>query len=120
MGSCRTDGASLCQIQGLDISISPLHQRMEYTELRLTDGVATFPWPRFSDTRIQVRNIETLDLTHEAPAVRHEPIYLLFFSVTPCLRGAKVLSLILVFALLTPFPHFASMITDEVRPPWPQ
>src|SRR6267142_1643221 len=43
------------QDQGFDISTSPLHQKIEYTELRLTHGVAAFPWPRFSYTRMQNR-----------------------------------------------------------------
>jgi len=65
---------------------------MEYTELRLTDWVAAFPWPRFSDARILGSKYRNPGFGHsEAPAARHEPIYLLVFSVTLWLRGVLLL-----------------------------
>src|SRR6267142_2440309 len=44
MGSCRTAGASLCPNQDFDISTSPLHQKIEYTELRYTAEEAEVFW----------------------------------------------------------------------------
>src|SRR5258708_19283845 len=43
------------QGQGFDISISPLQQEVECTELQFTQCEVAFPWPRFSDNRIYVR-----------------------------------------------------------------
>src|SRR5712672_4400990 len=92
MGSCRTAGVSLYPNQDFNISTSPLHRKMEYTELRLTHWVAAFPWPRFSDARILGSKYRNLGLRQsEAPAARHEPIYLLLFSVTLWLRGVLLL-----------------------------
>src|SRR6267142_4689512 len=83
-------GLRCIQTQGFDISTSPLHQKMEYTELRLTHGVATFPWPRFSDARIQVRNIETLFLDTAKPrrsGTNPSIFWFLRDSVAPWCKG---------------------------------
>src|SRR5216683_6385125 len=49
------------------------------------------PCPLLPDG-IRVSKYRSPVASSETPAVRRGPIYFLFFSVSPCLRGAKVLS----------------------------
>src|SRR6267142_5794798 len=105
MGSCRIAGASLCPKSGVSIfELIYAYQRTEATEMWLPHGSIAVPCTPFSDGGVKSKYRNPGFGHREAPAVRHKPIYLLLFSVTPCLRGAKVLSLVFDFV----FVGFAS------------
>src|SRR5216684_9294456 len=94
MGSCRTAGASCVKTR-----VSIFRTYIRTSENRGHGNVATqwsiaVPCTPFSDGEVKSKYRNPGFGHSEAPAVRHEPIYLLFFSVTPWLRGAKVLSLV--------------------------
>src|SRR5258708_33521080 len=93
MGSCRTAGASLCPKPRFRY-FEPIcaYQRTEATEMRLPHGSIAVPCTPFSEGEVKSKYRNPGFGQSEAPAVRHEPIYLLFFSVTPWIRGAKVFS----------------------------
>src|SRR5260221_14749741 len=95
MGSCRTAGVSLCPKPGFRY-FEPIYayQRTEATEMWLPHGSIAVPCTPFSDGALTSKYRNPVFGHGEAPAVRHEPVYLLFFSVALCLRGAKVLSLV--------------------------
>src|SRR5216684_7658702 len=92
MGSCRIVGASLCPKPGFRY-FEPVYpyQRTEATEMRLPNGSIAVPCTPFSDGALKSKYRNPGFGHSEAPAIRHKSIYLLVFSVTPWLRGAKVL-----------------------------
>src|SRR5216684_5794252 len=84
-------GLRCIQNQGFDISnLIYAHQRTEATGMRLPNGSIAVPCTPFSDGEVKSKYRNPGSGYSEIPAVRHEPIYLLFFSVTLWLRGAKV------------------------------
>src|SRR5260221_10566480 len=106
MGSCRTAGVSLCPKPGF--------RYFDFTapSENGVHGTAIDPW----GSHISVASVlwyayigskyRNPGFGHsETPAVRHEPIYLLVFSVTLWLRGAKVLSLVGASDLLAATPE---------------
>src|SRR5216684_5269003 len=87
MGSCRTAGVSLCpkpEFRYFDFT-SPSENGVHGTAI--DSWVATSPWPRFSDARIQVRNMRNPGFghseTHNSPAQTHLSFVFLCDSVAP-------------------------------------
>src|SRR5258708_39382494 len=88
MGSCQTAGASLCPKPGFryfDFT-SPSKNGVHGTAI--DPWVVTFLWPRFSDTRIRVRNIETAVLDTAKP--RRFGTNPFIFCFSPCLSASVV------------------------------
>src|SRR5216684_7549449 len=84
-------GFRCIQNRDFDISTSPRHQKMEYTELRLTHWVAAFPWPRFSDAYILGSKYRNLGFGYSeapgGPARTHLSFVFLRDSVAPWCKG---------------------------------
>ncbi len=59
--------------------------------MRLPHGSIAVPCTPFSDGAVKSKYRNPGFGHSEAPAIRHEPIYLLLFSVPQCLRGALLL-----------------------------
>src|SRR5216684_8799210 len=92
MGLFRTAGVSLCPKPGFRyFELIYAYQRTEATEMWLPHGSIAVPCTPFSDGALKSKYRNPGFGHSETPAVRHEPIYLLFFSVTLWLRGALLL-----------------------------
>jgi len=73
-------GASLCPKTRVSIFDFTFPSENGVHGTAIDHGVATFPWPR-SLIRVYRFEISKPVLTPRSPAIRHEPIYFLFFSV---------------------------------------
>src|SRR5258708_35872341 len=91
MGSFRTAGASCVKTRVSIFRPVYAYQRTEATEMWLPHRSIAVPCTPFSDGEVKSKYLNPGFGHSEAPSVRHEPIYLLVFSVTPWLRGVLLL-----------------------------